>query len=48
MYDVTGAVYKGMTVYKDRPEKQPKFNRVTNGYVTETRFRNRRAFGNTY
>ena len=37
MYDVTSAVYKGMTVYKDKPEKQPKFNQVTNGYVTETR-----------
>ncbi len=37
MYDVTGTVYEGMTVYKDKPEKQPKFNQVTNGYVTETR-----------
>ena len=37
MYDVTGTVYEGMTVYKDKPEKQPTFNTVTNGYVTETR-----------
>ncbi|WP_210470780.1 cyclase family protein [Sporosarcina sp. 6E9] len=37
MYDVTGTVYEGMTVYKDNPKKQPKFNTVTNGYVTETR-----------
>ena len=37
MYDVTGTVYEGMTVYKDKPEKQPKFSTVTNGYVTETR-----------
>lgn len=37
MYDVTGTIYEGMTVYKDKPEKQPIFNTVTNGYVTETR-----------
>ena len=37
MYDVTSTIYEGMTVYKNKPEKQPKFNRVTNGYVTETR-----------
>ena len=37
MYDVTGTIYEGMTVYKDKPEKQPKFKTVTNGYVTETR-----------
>ncbi|MDW0110560.1 cyclase family protein [Sporosarcina aquimarina] len=37
MYDVTSSIYKGMTVYKNKPEKQPKVNRVTNGYVTETR-----------
>lgn len=23
MYDVTGAIYEGMTVYKDKREKQP-------------------------
>lgn len=37
MYDVTGTIHEGMTVYKNKPEKQPKLNRVTNGYVTETR-----------
>ena len=37
MYDVTGAVFEGMTVYKNKPEKQPTLNPVTNGYVTETR-----------
>lgn len=37
MYDVTGAIYEGMTVYKNKPEKQPKVNQVTDGYVTETR-----------
>ncbi|ERN52299.1 cyclase family protein [Alkalihalophilus marmarensis] len=37
MYDVTGAINEGMTVYKNKPEKQPKLNTITNGYVTETR-----------
>lgn len=37
MHDVTGSIYEGMTVYKNKPEKQPKLHRVTNGYVTETR-----------
>ena len=37
MHDVTGATYEGMTVYKNKPEKQPKLNTITNGYVTETR-----------
>ena len=37
MYDVTGSIYEGMTVYKNKPEKQPEINRVTNGYVSETR-----------
>lgn len=37
MYDVTGTIHEEMTVYKNKPEKQPKLNRVTNGYVTETR-----------
>ncbi|BCJ88086.1 cyclase family protein [Effusibacillus dendaii] len=37
MYDVTGAIFEGMTVYKNKPEKQPKFIRVRNGYVTESR-----------
>lgn len=37
MYDVTSTIYEGMAVYKDQPEKQPKFNQRTDGYVTETR-----------
>ena len=37
MYDITGSIFEGMTVYKDKPEKQPKLNQLTNGYVTETR-----------
>ena len=37
MYDVSSTIYEGMTVYKDKPEKQPKLNRVVNGYVSETR-----------
>lgn len=36
MYDVTGTIFEGMTVYKNKPEKQPKMHHVTNGYVTET------------
>lgn len=37
MYDVTATVYEGMTVYKNKPEKQPTIKTVTNGYVTESR-----------
>lgn len=37
MYDVTGAIFEGMTVYKNKPEKQPKIKPTTNGYVTESR-----------
>lgn len=37
MHDVTGTIYEGMTVYKNKPEKQPKINTQTNGYVSETR-----------
>lgn len=37
MYDITGEIFEGMAVYKDKPEKQPKINQLTNGYVTETR-----------
>lgn len=37
MHDVTGAIFEGMAVYKDKPEKQPKLDQLTNGYVTETR-----------
>lgn len=36
-YDVTAEVYEGMPVYKNKEEKQPKFQTVTNGHVTETR-----------
>lgn len=36
MHDVTSTICEGMTVYKNKPEKQPNFNSVTNGYVTET------------
>lgn len=37
IHDITGAIFEGMAVYKDKPEKQPKLNQQTNGYVTETR-----------
>jgi arylformamidase len=37
MYDVTGAIFEGMTVYKNKPEKQPRIRPETNGYVTESR-----------
>ncbi|MFP3389712.1 cyclase family protein [Brevibacillus sp. SIMBA_040] len=37
MYDVTGAIFEGMTVYKNKPKKQPSFKTVTTGYVTESR-----------
>ncbi|HSJ37771.1 MAG TPA: cyclase family protein [Planococcus sp. (in: firmicutes)] len=37
IHDVTGEIYEGMAVYKDKPEKQPKLNQQTSGYVTETR-----------
>ncbi len=37
VYDVSMPIYEGMPVYKNKPEKQPKFETVTNGYVTETR-----------
>ncbi|TWT08527.1 cyclase family protein [Planococcus sp. CPCC 101016] len=37
MYDVTGSIYEGMPVYNDNAEKQPRMDRQTNGYVTETR-----------
>ncbi|MDQ0255136.1 arylformamidase [Evansella vedderi] len=35
--DISSSIYEGMPVYKNKPEKQPKFNTVTNGYVTESR-----------
>jgi arylformamidase len=37
IYDVTGSIFEGMAVYKNKPEKQPKLKTVTNGYVTESR-----------
>ncbi|UED67161.1 MULTISPECIES: cyclase family protein [Brevibacillus] len=37
MFDVTAPIFEGMTVYKNKPEKQPKIQTVTNGYVTESR-----------
>jgi arylformamidase len=37
MYDVTAPIFEGMPVYKNKPEKQPKFTTVTNDYVTESR-----------
>ncbi|QPC46786.1 cyclase family protein [Mangrovibacillus cuniculi] len=36
-FDVTAPIYTGMPVYKNKPEKQPSLDTVTNGYVTETR-----------
>ncbi|HET6872049.1 MAG TPA: cyclase family protein [Sporolactobacillaceae bacterium] len=35
--DVTLPIYKGMPVYKNKPEKQPDYQTVTNGHVTESR-----------
>jgi arylformamidase len=35
--DVTLPIYKGMPVYKNKPEKQPEYQTVTNGHVTESR-----------
>ncbi|OZU88395.1 cyclase [Virgibacillus indicus] len=37
MYDVTADIFEGMPVYKNKPEKQPIINTVTNGHVTESR-----------
>ncbi|MBM6616828.1 cyclase family protein [Bacillus suaedaesalsae] len=37
IYDITAPVFVGMPVYKNKPEKQPTFDTVTNGHVTETR-----------
>lgn len=37
IYDVSLPIYEGMPVYKNKPEKQPEFNTVQNGHVTETR-----------
>lgn len=37
MYDITVPIYEGMPVYKNKPEKQPSIETVTNGHVTESR-----------
>ncbi|MEW9672547.1 cyclase family protein [Ammoniphilus sp. 3BR4] len=37
MYDVTSHIFEGMTVYKNKQEKQPKLKSETAGYVTESR-----------
>ncbi|MBP1971519.1 arylformamidase [Virgibacillus natechei] len=37
MYDVTATIFEGMPTYKNKQEKQPKLNTVTNGHVTESR-----------
>ncbi|RDI41234.1 cyclase family protein [Falsibacillus pallidus] len=37
IYDVTAPIFKGMPVYKNKPEKQPDIKTDTNGHVTESR-----------
>jgi len=37
LYDVTAPIFEGMPVYKNKPEKQPKIQTVTNAHVTESR-----------
>ncbi|MEH7464657.1 cyclase family protein [Bacillus thuringiensis] len=37
IYDITAPIFEGMTVYKNKPEKQPKFSKITNAHVTESR-----------
>lgn len=37
IYDITAPVFEGMPVYKNKPEKQPVFTKVTNEHVTESR-----------
>lgn len=37
IYDITAPIFEGMPVYKNKPEKQPKFSKVTNDHVTESR-----------
>ncbi|MUV37331.1 Arylformamidase [Lentibacillus sp. JNUCC-1] len=37
IYDVSAPIFEGMPVYKNKPEKQPKIETVTNGHVTESR-----------
>ncbi|PDZ70516.1 cyclase family protein [Bacillus pseudomycoides] len=37
IHDITAPIFEGMTVYKNKPEKQPQFSRTTNAHVTESR-----------
>jgi arylformamidase len=37
IYDISVPIYCGMPVYKNKPEKQPHLETVSNGYVSETR-----------
>ncbi|MDQ0213784.1 arylformamidase [Oikeobacillus pervagus] len=37
IYDITAPIYEGMSVYKNKPEKQPSITQKTNGHVTESR-----------
>ena len=37
IYDISMPIYTGMPVYKNIEDKQPVFNTVTNGHVTESR-----------
>lgn len=37
VYDISMPIYEGMPVYKNKPEKQPIFQRNTQNYVSETR-----------
>ncbi|MBY0599307.1 cyclase family protein [Bacillus bingmayongensis] len=37
IYDITAPIFEGMTVYKNKSEKQPQFSRTTNAHVTESR-----------
>ncbi|WP_033796144.1 cyclase family protein [Bacillus pseudomycoides] len=37
IHDITVPIFEGMTVYKNKPEKQPQFSRTTNAHVTESR-----------
>ncbi|PDY46870.1 cyclase family protein [Bacillus pseudomycoides] len=37
IYDITAPIFEEMTVYKNKPEKQPQFSRTTNAHVTESR-----------
>jgi len=37
LYDVSAPIFEGMPVYKNKEEKQPNIDTVTNGHVTESR-----------